>query len=149
MIDIIISSFRDRNGFACFLSDIDECKTKKPCHPNANCTNTPGSYKCNCTEGFEGNGTHVQGNFCCLNVHPKIRQCERPNFHQPAHSTRNWREVSVKFVAARQALGTFPVRGQSQDAGGDFILALTTSLKHKRSKSHVRALSVRDQLLIG
>ena len=67
MIDIIISSFRDRNGFACFLSDIDECKTKKPCQPNANCTNTPGSYKCNCTEGFEGDGTDCAGKFCRFN----------------------------------------------------------------------------------
>ena len=48
----------------------------------------------------------------------------------------------MKFVAARQALGTFPVRGQSQDAGGDFILALTTSFKHNvpnRTCEHVQS----------
>ena len=48
----------------------------------------------------------------------------------------------MKFVAVRQALGTFPVRGQSQDAGGDFILALTTSFKHNvpnRTCEHVQS----------
>ena len=48
-------------GCGIALPDIDECKKKKPCHSNASCTNTPGSYKCNCTEGFQGNGTNCEG----------------------------------------------------------------------------------------
>ena len=27
------------------------------CHDNANCTDIPGSYVCECVEGYQGNGT--------------------------------------------------------------------------------------------
>ncbi|EDO37237.1 predicted protein, partial [Nematostella vectensis] len=37
--------------------DIDECKTgRSECHQNATCTNTVGSYRCICNEGFWGDG---------------------------------------------------------------------------------------------
>ena len=36
-------------GYFHFLTDIDECKTN-PCEMG--CTNLPGSYKCNCRDGF-------------------------------------------------------------------------------------------------
>ncbi|MBA0870397.1 hypothetical protein Goshw_011841 [Gossypium schwendimanii] len=36
--------------------DIDECETQKPCYEFGTCHNTPGSYKCSCREGFEGDG---------------------------------------------------------------------------------------------
>ncbi|KAB1223044.1 Wall-associated receptor kinase 2 [Morella rubra] len=39
-----------RNG----CEDINECKTSNPC--NKTCVNTPGSYKCYCHKGFEGDG---------------------------------------------------------------------------------------------
>ena len=41
-----------------FLVDIDECQDKKDnaCE-NANCTNTEGSYACNCWKGYEYNTT--------------------------------------------------------------------------------------------
>lgn len=34
--------------------NIDECKLKSPCQNNATCTDTPGSYKCECSPGFAG-----------------------------------------------------------------------------------------------
>ncbi|XP_051873390.1 mucin-4-like [Pristis pectinata] len=43
------------DGIHCL--DIDECKDKNPCSPNATCTNTPRSYNCTCNSGFSGNGT--------------------------------------------------------------------------------------------
>ncbi|XP_078523158.1 uncharacterized protein LOC144792151 [Lissotriton helveticus] len=42
-----------------FCSDINEC-LNSPCHQNATCANTFGSYTCTCNSGYKGNGT-----FCC------------------------------------------------------------------------------------
>ena len=32
------------------------------CHSQAQCTNTDGSFKCNCTTGWQGNGSACTGN---------------------------------------------------------------------------------------
>ena len=46
-----------------FFSDNNECLTN-PCHSVANCTNTIGSFKCECPpEGYSGNGFNCQGMF--------------------------------------------------------------------------------------
>ena len=37
-----------------FSVDINECIDIGPCLNNANCTNTPGSYFCSCSEGYRG-----------------------------------------------------------------------------------------------
>ena len=37
------------------LLDIDEC-LDNPCHRNANCTDSQGSFYCQCYNGFSGNG---------------------------------------------------------------------------------------------
>ena len=44
-----------------FLPDINECLTK-PCHVNANCSNSEGSYTCQCHLGFAGDGKTCAGN---------------------------------------------------------------------------------------
>ena len=41
------------------LIDINECVEDPPCNPNADCTNTNGSYTCACMSGFSGNGEEV------------------------------------------------------------------------------------------
>ena len=40
--------------------DINEC-ADAPCSNKANCTNTPGSYVCECQTGYEGNGKNCTG----------------------------------------------------------------------------------------
>ena len=45
--------------------DVDECAEEThDCHvmSNATCVDTDGSFYCNCTEGFIGNGTFCDGN---------------------------------------------------------------------------------------
>ena len=45
-----------------FYSDLDECaRGEDNCHPWANCTNTPGSFKCTCKEGYAGDGVRCYG----------------------------------------------------------------------------------------
>ncbi|XVF39225.1 hypothetical protein PTKIN_Ptkin01aG0018600 [Pterospermum kingtungense] len=43
--------------------DIDECKLSSPCDSNAKCSNLPGSFKCSCKRGYEGDGK-INGNGC-------------------------------------------------------------------------------------
>jgi len=54
-------------GVQCMI-DINECELETfPCHSNANCTDTNGSFICTCMAGFEGNG------FNCTD----IPECDR------------------------------------------------------------------------
>ena len=43
------------------IADINECaEDLDDCHPDADCTNTIGSYQCRCRPGFTGNGRQCQ-----------------------------------------------------------------------------------------
>ena len=44
-------------SFYCYIHlDVNECELRHNCHTNAVCQNTPGSYTCQCDDGFAGNG---------------------------------------------------------------------------------------------
>ena len=48
---------------SCIL-DIDECAIgNDTCHDNATCTNTDGSFDCDCVRGFMGNGSFCSSKF--------------------------------------------------------------------------------------
>ncbi|XP_029438203.1 signal peptide, CUB and EGF-like domain-containing protein 2 isoform X4 [Rhinatrema bivittatum] len=51
-----------RGGFLpAAASDVDECsRGTDDCHPDAICQNTPGSYKCMCRPGYQGDGKHCE-----------------------------------------------------------------------------------------
>ena len=51
--------------------DIDECASDDTnnCSPNANCTDTTGSYHCTCNEGFSGDGFTCQGTYWIIFPH--------------------------------------------------------------------------------
>ena len=49
-VTITIDGMNNQDG----CRDIDECNTLKPCGANSHCTNSPGSFKCDCKPGFEG-----------------------------------------------------------------------------------------------
>ena len=50
------------NKSLAFSSDIDECLSDiTPCDENASCTNSDGSYNCECRQGFTGEGKTCEG----------------------------------------------------------------------------------------
>ena len=51
------------NEYIIFLLDINECDPEVPCHANATCTNTMGSYICACNSKFSGDGLYCEGNY--------------------------------------------------------------------------------------
>ena len=49
-----------KSGKTC--KDLDECVLGSPCHSDATCLNSPGSYNCVCNVGYTGDGV------ICLDV---------------------------------------------------------------------------------
>ena len=49
------------------LSDIDECFSD-PCHSNATCNNTIGSFTCTCVSGYAGDGIQCFGKYFICGV---------------------------------------------------------------------------------
>ena len=74
--------------FTIYLPDIDECKSDiLLCDVNANCSNTYGSYKCTCKEGYNGTGHVCTGMMNLLRFNrylglgTGILSVESENFH--------------------------------------------------------------------
>ena len=55
---IIIKNSKLRTNF---VLDVNECVTEPPCHINATCNNTEGSYTCTCDAGYSGDGFSCDG----------------------------------------------------------------------------------------
>ncbi|XP_067932806.1 fibrillin-1-like [Watersipora subatra] len=47
-------------------ADVDECAEKRPCSANAVCTNLPGTFGCQCNNGYKGNGKFCEDVDECL-----------------------------------------------------------------------------------
>ena len=59
--------------------DTDECSIDSDvCHENAICSNTEGSYKCNCTNGFYGSGESCFPGSCPDFICPLNQKCVSP-----------------------------------------------------------------------
>ena len=59
----VIKFGKNKNYIYMFLQilDINECSISPPCHANAACNNTVGSYLCTCNQGYSGNGSNCSG----------------------------------------------------------------------------------------
>ena len=44
-----------------YFVDVNECEEFTPCDMNAFCSNTDGSFECNCPKGYSRNGTSCEG----------------------------------------------------------------------------------------
>ena len=61
---VLIGVTRDTSH--CIFTDIDECMQLSPCHVNAKCTNTKGSFDCECNMGYTGDGMNCFSMFTLL-----------------------------------------------------------------------------------
>ena len=82
------------------------------CHNNATCTNTIGSYQCNCNAGHSGNGTHCDGKLqkkkvcMCDDVKDVIKNYFR-SLSMKTFSLRQGRVKSVCFYVMNSLILSF------------------------------------------
>ena len=63
MIDIIIDidPIRSKFNTIYYILDDDECSQANKCDVNADCVNLPRTYRCECKDGFTGDGEMCTG----------------------------------------------------------------------------------------
>ena len=60
--------------FSCLLPDVDDCSdSTHNCDTHATCSNTIGSFTCQCNTGYEGDGAVCSGNLLHLYIHIKSK----------------------------------------------------------------------------
>ena len=59
---ILLQSYCSMSNVMILLADLNEC-ISSPCHINATCINTNGSFNCVCNPGYTGNGFECDGRF--------------------------------------------------------------------------------------
>ena len=72
---VVSMFFRQKRITKC-VADIDECSTGiNDCHVKASCTNTHGSFTCECQLGYAGNGSFCEGEivYVASAQHVKVR----------------------------------------------------------------------------
>ena len=110
-----------KDSFLCLSLplDVNECESSSTkCDLNANCFNTPGSFRCRCRLGYQGNGTHcvcefaIELSFFTMTIFdyidyrnsfrlfivnpPKVKKrSNNPNLHIRKQKTTNWRILVV------------------------------------------------------
>ena len=55
--------------FSTIFPEINECVPVSPCHANATCNNTDGSYTCTCNTGYSGDGIICDGKLYYLYIY--------------------------------------------------------------------------------
>ena len=60
MLQLIINEVYTHETYILSFVDYDECLLS-PCHRNASCNNTPGSFECQCDSGWTGDGFTCEG----------------------------------------------------------------------------------------
>nr|XP_015218127.1 PREDICTED: nidogen-1 [Lepisosteus oculatus] len=93
------------DGHRCY--DIDECQPGR-CHPNADCYNTPGSYRCQCRPGFYGDGSQCTPDIAV----PEKTRCERERDRllgssSSAFGPRGPRPVPGQYIPTCDSLGNY------------------------------------------
>ena len=67
-----VNNLNQLNFIVFYFLDVDEC-LKKPCDENGHCTNTDGSFTCECNTGYSGDGFLCIGKNCFLFVCARCR----------------------------------------------------------------------------
>lgn len=88
--------------------DIDECRTGSVCHGNAQCINEPGSYRCQCLDGFTGDGFYCQSGKTQFDVSLLFLTCVFFLFQWKANATTcNVMPMRTAFKLATSDRGVF------------------------------------------
>ena len=61
--DLLLTYYDSCSSMQTFHTDVNECEDDglNHCHENASCTNTEGSFNCDCNDGYSGSGVECTG----------------------------------------------------------------------------------------